>query len=130
MPEERNGHAAVPDMTLAENAVLSGRQRMGLLAGGFIDAGKARELRRRRSSRSSTSARPGIDALARSLSGGNLQKFIVGREILQNPGVLVVSQPTWGVDAGRRGRDPSGPDRRSPRTARPSWSSRRTSTSC
>ena len=38
--------------------------------------------------------------LARSLSGGNLQKFVVGREVLQNPGVLVVSQPTWGVDAG------------------------------
>jgi len=37
---------------------------------------------------------------AASLSGGNLQKFIVGREILRNPVVLVVSQPTWGVDAG------------------------------
>ncbi|HEY2890101.1 MAG TPA: ABC transporter ATP-binding protein, partial [Dongiaceae bacterium] len=39
-------------------------------------------------------------AQARSLSGGTLQKFIVGREIMQQPGVLVVSQPTWGVDAG------------------------------
>ena len=38
--------------------------------------------------------------LAGSLSGGNLQKFIVGREVMQKPGVLVVSQPTWGVDAG------------------------------
>jgi simple sugar transport system ATP-binding protein len=43
---------------------------------------------------------PGIGALARSLSGGNLQKFVVGREILQDPSVLIVSQPTWGVDAG------------------------------
>src|SRR5262249_28550080 len=43
---------------------------------------------------------PGPAAEARSLSGGNLQKFIVGREILQQPGVLVVAQPTWGVDAG------------------------------
>ena len=34
------------------------------------------------------------------LSGGNLQKFIMGREILQNPGVLIVNQPTWGVDVG------------------------------
>ena len=42
----------------------------------------------------------GKDALANSLSGGNLQKFIVGREILQNPNLIVVSQPTWGVDAG------------------------------
>ena len=43
---------------------------------------------------------PGVDTLARSLSGGNLQKFVVGREVLQDRGVLVVSQPTWGVDAG------------------------------
>jgi simple sugar transport system ATP-binding protein len=42
----------------------------------------------------------GASAEAGSLSGGNLQKFIVGREILQDPGVLVISQPTWGVDAG------------------------------
>src|SRR3546814_5428405 len=42
----------------------------------------------------------GVGASAGSLSGGNLQKFIVGREILQKPKVLVVSQPTWGVDAG------------------------------
>ena len=40
------------------------------------------------------------DPEAVSLSGGNLQKFVVGREILREPGVLVVSQPTWGVDAG------------------------------
>ncbi len=39
-------------------------------------------------------------AEARSLSGGNLQKFLVGREVMQQPGVLVISQPTWGVDAG------------------------------
>ena len=42
----------------------------------------------------------GPAATAGSLSGGNLQKYIMGREILQKPTVLVVSQPTWGVDAG------------------------------
>ena len=42
----------------------------------------------------------GPSSLAGSLSGGNLQKFVVGREVLQDPSVLVVSQPTWGVDAG------------------------------
>ncbi len=41
-----------------------------------------------------------IRSHARSLSGGNLQKFIMGREILLGPGVLIASQPTWGVDAG------------------------------
>ena len=66
---------------------------------GFIKAGKARELRAKVIKEFDVRT-PGVDALARSLSGGNLQKFIVGREMLQNPGVLVVSQPTWGVDAG------------------------------
>ena len=42
----------------------------------------------------------GPKAEARALSGGNLQKFLVGREVLQTPGVLVINQPTWGVDAG------------------------------
>jgi len=42
----------------------------------------------------------GPDAAARSLSGGNLQKFIVGREIRQQPKLLIVAQPTWGVDVG------------------------------
>ena len=42
----------------------------------------------------------GLDAQAKSLSGGNLQKFILGREIEQNPKLLVCSHPTWGVDIG------------------------------
>ena len=42
----------------------------------------------------------GPDAAAKSLSGGNLQKFIVGREIDADPKLLIVSQPTWGVDVG------------------------------
>jgi general nucleoside transport system ATP-binding protein len=100
VPEERNGHAAVPEMTLVENAVLSGYRRMGFLAGaGFLRLGKARDYATK-VVRDFDVRTPGVDALARSLSGGNLQKFVVGREVLQAPGVLVVSQPTWGVDAG------------------------------
>jgi general nucleoside transport system ATP-binding protein len=41
-----------------------------------------------------------LDPEARALSGGNLQKFVVGRELDRNPAVLIVNQPTWGVDAG------------------------------
>ena len=43
---------------------------------------------------------PGPQAAARSLSGGNLQKYIVGREIRQRPKLLIAAQPTWGVDVG------------------------------
>jgi simple sugar transport system ATP-binding protein len=99
VPEERNGHAAVPEMSLVENAVLSGYRRMGFLAAGFLRLRQARDFAAR-VVREFDVRTPGVDTLARSLSGGNLQKFVVGREILQDPGVLVVSQPTWGVDAG------------------------------
>jgi simple sugar transport system ATP-binding protein len=99
VPEERNGHAAVLDMSLAENALLSGRQRKRLAAGGFIRAGAARRFAEAVISAFDVRT-AGVGAAARSLSGGNLQKFVVGREVLQDPGILVVSQPTWGVDAG------------------------------
>src|SRR5439155_17668524 len=99
VPEERNGHAAVRDMSLSENAFLSGHRRKALMRHWLIDSGRTRtfaqEVIRDFDVRTS-----GPRAQARSLSGGNLQKFIVGREIRQQPGVLVVSQPTWGVDAG------------------------------
>ncbi len=99
VPEERNGHAAVPDMSLTENFILSGCRRMKLLSRGFLRFEAAAGLARRVVEEFNVKA-AGIGASAGSLSGGNLQKYIVGREIVQEPGVLVVSQPTWGVDAG------------------------------
>ena len=99
VPEERNGHAAVPEMSLIDNAVLSGRQRKRLVAGGFIRSAAARSFAET-VIREFDVRTPSAQAAARSLSGGNLQKFVVGREVLQDPGILVVSQPTWGVDAG------------------------------
>jgi ABC-type uncharacterized transport system ATPase subunit len=99
VPEERNGHAAVPDFSLADNGVLTARHRLPLTPLGFISR-KGREALRRRRDQALRCPHHRPGALARSLSGGNLQKFIMGREIGQQPGVLVVSQPTWGVDAG------------------------------
>jgi simple sugar transport system ATP-binding protein len=103
VPEERNGHGAVGDMTLAENVVLTHHRAEGVAGrgwlGGWIDWGRAADwaLRIRRA----FDVRAGsADPPAGSLSGGNLQKFVVGREILRRPAVLVASQPTWGVDAG------------------------------
>ncbi len=100
LPEERLGHGAVPSMTLIENALLSGFRPKNLLAAGGVireDATRsyAKTVVERFDVRTS-----GIDAEARSLSGGNLQKFIIGREIEQQPGILIAAQPTWGVDAG------------------------------
>ncbi|MGM0583253.1 MAG: ABC transporter ATP-binding protein [Pseudomonadota bacterium] len=98
-PEERLGHAAAAEMSLTENALVSARTRSGLLWRGFLRLGRARrfaeEVVRRFDVRTA-----GVDHAARSLSGGNLQKFVIGREIQQAPQVLVAAQPTWGVDAG------------------------------
>lgn len=99
VPEERNGHAAVPDFSLADNVVLTARHRLPLAPSGLIRQGPVdaytREVIQRFDVRTT-----GPAAFAGALSGGNLQKFIMGREIGQNPEVLVVEQPTWGVDAG------------------------------
>jgi ABC-type uncharacterized transport system ATPase subunit len=99
VPEERNGHGAVADMSLVDNATLSGHHRMGLIRFGLILDRAARRFASRVVETFHVVA-SSVDAHASSLSGGNLQKFVVGREILQSPGVLIVSQPTWGVDAG------------------------------
>ena len=103
IPEERNGHAAVAGMSLIENAVLSAHRRMNLLTASFIKRAEARRFTEAVVAEFDVRT-PGVATAAGSLSGGNLQKFIVGREILQNPAVLVASQPTWGVDAGAAAR--------------------------
>jgi simple sugar transport system ATP-binding protein len=97
-PEERLGHAAAPDMSLTENAVLTGRTRRRLDRHGFVGWGRARAFAEAIIERFDVRT-PGPGVAARALSGGNLQKFVIGREILQAPEVLVVNQPTWGVDA-------------------------------
>lgn len=97
-PEERLGHAAAPDMSLTENAVLTGTVREGLTNRGFVNWGSARKFAERIIEQFDVRT-PGPDVAARALSGGNLQKYVIGREVMQRPEVLVVNQPTWGVDA-------------------------------
>ncbi|WP_146348262.1 ABC transporter ATP-binding protein [Falsiphaeobacter marinintestinus] len=97
-PEERLGHAAAPDMSLTENALLTGSVRENLETRGFLKWGAAQDFAERIINAFDVRT-PGPSNVARSLSGGNLQKFVIGREVLQNPKVLVVNQPTWGVDA-------------------------------
>ena len=96
---ERRGHGTAPRMKLSENALLTGHAASGMVKKGFIDK-PATLTAVDRTTKSFDVRKAKRDPEAVSLSGGNLQKFIVGREILREPGVLVVSQPTWGVDAG------------------------------
>jgi len=99
IPEERLGHGAVPDMGLNENMLLSRPQKSQMTSYGVIDWGNVEKLTQKVISDFDVQT-PSTKMLAKSLSGGNLQKFMVGRELIQNPDLLIVAQPTWGVDAG------------------------------
>jgi ABC-type uncharacterized transport system ATPase subunit len=105
-PEERLGHGAVPGFSLSQNLLLSrhasdakaflgplGTVRSGALARTLDRIVEALDVRK-----------SGRDPVASSLSGGNLQKLILGREFDRSPALLVANQPTWGVDAGAAAR--------------------------
>ena len=98
VPEERLGRGAVPPVTLAANALLTAAH-LDMVRSGFVRVEKTRAFAARCIAEFNVKA-SGPDAMARSLSGGNLQKYLVGRELLQQPRVLLVSQPTWGLDVG------------------------------
>jgi simple sugar transport system ATP-binding protein len=98
VPEERLGRGAVPDLSLAQNILLSHQGKstvsMGMIKGAAISRIAANIIERFKVKAA------GPHASAGSLSGGNLQKYIVGREVLRDPKLLIVAQPTWGVDVG------------------------------
>ncbi|KKB86100.1 ABC transporter [Devosia limi DSM 17137] len=98
VPEERMGRGAAPTMALRENALLTAHGE-GMVRRGMIQREKQEAFTLKciadMDVRSSGPAAP-----ASTLSGGNLQKFIVGREMMLRPRVFVVSQPTWGIDVG------------------------------
>ena len=97
VPEERLGRGAVPTLALSQNLLLTRREAVGPL--GWLRTGKLRAQAKDIIQRFNVRA-AGPHAPAASLSGGNLQKFIVGREISAQPKLLIVAQPTWGVDVG------------------------------
>lgn len=101
VPEERLGRGAVPTLSLAHNLLLTRTESISWpkFAGGWIKVG-ALEQHAAQLIKTFNVKAGGPRALARSLSGGNLQKFIVGREIDARPKLFIVSQPTWGVDVG------------------------------
>jgi len=98
IPEERLGRGAVAELSLAENALLTCFGQ-GFVARGFVQRRRVRDYAASVFERFGVVA-AGIDAEARSLSGGNMQKFIVGREVGFRPKVLLAAHPTWGVDIG------------------------------
>ena len=100
VPEERLGHSAVPGFVLADNVLLTRHASdRAMVRAGFVDRARTRAAAARVTERFDVRASQ-ENPPAASLSGGNLQKFVVGRELDREPKVLVINQPTWGVDAG------------------------------
>ncbi len=98
IPEERLGHGAVPQLSLSKNALLTTRL-MGFTSRGFISFSAVAKFAQYCIEKFDVrSGSPSAEAM--SLSGGNLQKFIIGRELSQSPGVIIAAQPTWGLDIG------------------------------
>ena len=98
IPEERLGRGAVAEFPLSENALLTAYQH-GLVRAGLIRFAAVEAYARDIITRFRVVA-AGTGAAGSSLSGGNMQKFIVGREVGTKPRVLLAAHPTWGVDIG------------------------------
>ncbi|MDA1283903.1 MAG: ABC transporter ATP-binding protein [Proteobacteria bacterium] len=99
VPEDRLGHSAVPELSLSENILLSqflgnDFSKMGILNFKKIDL-YTKNLIKKFNVKS-----PSEKVFAKNLSGGNLQKFVIGREVNSKPKLLIIFQPTWGVDTG------------------------------
>lgn len=99
VPEERLGRGAVADLSLEDNALLTAYQSGLVSRNGWLNISRIKQFTQRILSEFNVKA-ASAQTQAKSLSGGNLQKFILGREILQQPKVLICSHPTWGVDIG------------------------------
>ena len=97
IPEDRLGTGSIPNLDLVDNLVLTSYPRFcrkGLFQRDLAAAEGGRLLSKFHV------AAPGVRALARQLSGGNLQKIILARELSKNPRLLIAEQPTHGLDIG------------------------------
>ena len=102
VPEDRHRHGLLLDAPLWENRVLGHQTEVTLSRGPWLDRARARADATRIVDEFDVRT-PGIDTLASALSGGNQQKFIIGRELSGELSVLVASHPTRGVDVGAQG---------------------------
>ncbi len=99
IPEDRIGSAIALDMSIAENLILEVRNSPRFSKKSLLDNERVRENARRLVDEYSIIC-GGVDAPARTLSGGNMQKLVLARILSRNPKVLIASQPTAGLDVG------------------------------
>ncbi len=99
IPEDRHRHGLLLDFPLWENRILGHQDRPPSVRGAWIDKAGARKDSERIVEQYDVRT-PSIDTTARALSGGNQQKFVVGREMSGDPVLLIAAHPTRGVDVG------------------------------
>ena len=99
VPEDRLGHSAVPELSLSENILLSQFLGNDFSKMGILDFKKI-DLYTKNVIKKFNVKTPSEKVFAKNLSGGNLQKFVIGREVNSKPKLLIIFQPTWGVDTG------------------------------
>jgi simple sugar transport system ATP-binding protein len=99
IPEERMVDGVIQEFSVAENVILQDHTRQPYSNGLFIRFGEVARHSRELVNQFSVKT-PSIDTPVKSLSGGNIQKLILARELARNPKVLIAAQPTRGVDIG------------------------------
>jgi simple sugar transport system ATP-binding protein len=99
VPEDRLGTGLAPSLSVTSNAVIKRYRGAPLSRGPFLALGRMRDAALAIIHRYDVKT-PGPSTPARHLSGGNLQKLVLGREFDHEPRVLVVAQPTRGLDVG------------------------------
>ena len=99
VPEDRGAAGVVGDLALWENAIAERYREPRFSRFGWLRRTTAREDARQLIERFDVRG-PGLDAPTRSMSGGNIQKLILGRALVTDPTVIVANQPTWGLDVG------------------------------
>jgi simple sugar transport system ATP-binding protein len=98
-PEDRLEQAAVPQMKIFENVALNNFKSSNFFNNGLINEKKIREHSKKIISDFNVNT-DNIDLKSQFLSGGNLQKLIMGRELITSPDLLICFNPTWGLDVG------------------------------
>jgi ABC-type uncharacterized transport system ATPase subunit len=99
VPEDRTGVGSAPDLSVADNLIMRSYRDAPISRRWSIDAGAVRRFASRLRDTYSI-ASPSVDTEARLLSGGNLQRLILAREIASEPRLMVAVQPTRGLDVG------------------------------
>jgi monosaccharide-transporting ATPase len=98
-PEDRKDEGVVGDLTIRENIILALQARYGWLK--FLDTQKQYEIAEKYIRLLGIST-PSADQLVKNLSGGNQQKVILARWLATNPQVLILDEPTKGIDVGAK----------------------------